>query len=257
MAQFDINFYSDGNMEEFLDRNLELLGIGSEGVCYRYYDKVIKVLSGPDYCVAINDNTFTFPRLEIDERLLPTEDYITRYSNIDNSTFVFAKGIFRFNQKLRGLVMPYINMPKLNEYKLASAKFDQLISACNKCKRDITLISSLGIEITDLADVNIYYDGKIFKIADTMDYLDHDCDTGIQRINMLKFSDVLISYFTVGSIKKSLRLNKDITDLYNNRKNLDDPVLYFEELQKHLSDVCGEQINSFSNASTLLKKMKI
>lgn len=260
MSNMDVNFYAECDVETFMDRNLSIIGIGSEGVCYKYGDRVIKVLSGPNYCTVKESNCASLPFacLEIDDDSLPSKEYIMRYSTIKNSTFVFADGIFWFNKKLRGLVMPYISIPKLCSYKISSTRFDCLINACKNCVQDIELISSLGIEIVDYADVNIYFDGKKFQFGDTMDYIDHEDNLGISEMNIRGVSKTLISYFTRGSIKKSLKLNRNMLSLYQSKDYVDDPVFYFTELRSHLSNVCDEQIDSFSTAQKILqKKMKL
>lgn len=253
------------SLEDFLEALSPALGAGSEGSCYLYRGKVIKVLDGPAYCKEISvDEIFDFDYdfseyicpLEVDDSLMPTEEYIMRYSHIKNDAFAFANGVFRVDDKIRGVVMPYIDIPKLSRFQLSSVKYDALIRACKKCTKDISQISKLGIEIFDIDSTNIHFDGKQFKFCDTLNWIDHDYDSSdkVFKQNSSYMSRYFIEYFTRGNIRKSLTLNKEISEMYNERKFLECPSIFFSELKNHLSNVCEESINSIAKADKILSK---
>lgn len=253
------------SLKEFLQALSPALGTGSEGSCYLYRGKVIKVLDGPVYCKDIPmEELFNFDydsnedvySLEVDDSLMPTEEYIMRYSAIDNDAFAFANGVFRVDDKIRGVVMPYIDIPKLSRFQLSSVKYDALIRACKKCTKDISQISKLGIEIFDIDSTNIHFDGKQFKFCDTLNWIDHDYDSSdkVFKQNSSYMSRYFIEYFTRGNIRKSLILNKEISEMYNERKLLECPSIFFSELKNHLSNVCEESINSIAKADKILSK---
>lgn len=251
----------DETLDEFLSY-LKPLGVGGEGSCYVFRGRALKVFDGPKYsslsCNSDEGLLYFSPDFydyDIDETLIPDEEYIMRYSSIQNDTFVFADGIFRTNNKIRGLFMPLITMPRLREFRVASTKYDSLIRALKKCTKDVKLISSYGIEIVDVADVNIFFDGRNFKIADTLEYKDNDAEPDIVlKTNVTTVSKFLIEYFTKGNIKRSLKLNKNMLDLYRDRKNIECPSMFFTELKRHLGDVCDTPINSISSAEKILAK---
>lgn len=250
------------SLKEFLQALSPDLGSGGEGTCYLYRGRVIKVLNGPDYCKEVpissifnfNDNFDDI--LEVDESLIPSEEYIIRYANIKNDAFAFANGVFRVDNRIRGVVMPYIDIPQLSKYKLSTTKYDSLIKACRKCSRDIKEISQLGIEIFDIADTNIHFDGRQFKFCDTLNWHDHNMDScdEVLKKNNLSISSFFIEYFTKGNIRRSLKLNRNMMQMYKERESIEYPDIYFTELKEHLSNICDEPINSMDKANKVLSK---
>ncbi len=250
------------SLKDFLQVLSPELGSGGEGSCYLYRGKVIKVLNGPDYCkevpissiFSLNDEFNDL--LEVDESLIPSEEYIMRYANIKNDAFAFANGIFRVDNRIRGVVMPYIDIPQLSKFNLSNTKYDSLIKACRKCSKDLKEISQLGIEIFDIADTNIHFDGRQFKFCDTLNWHDHNIDSfdEVWKKNKLSISSFLIEYFTKGNIRRSLKLNRNMIQMYRDRGNIEDPAIYFSELKEHLSNICDEPINSAGKANKILSK---
>lgn len=249
------------SLKEFLQALSPALGTGSEGSCYLYRGKVIKVLDGPVYCKDIPIEELFYSNedicsLEVDDSLMPTEEYIMRYSAIENDAFAFANGVFRVDNRIRGVVMPYIDIPQLSKYKLSTTKYDSLIKACRKCSRDIKEISQLGIEIFDIADTNIHFDGRQFKFCDTLNWHDHNMDScdEVLKKNNLSISSFFIEYFTKGNIRRSLKLNRNMMQMYKERESIEYPDIYFTELKEHLSNICDEPINSMDKANKVLSK---
>ena len=152
--------------------------------------------------------------------------------------------------------MPYIDIPQLSKYKLSTTKYDSLIKACRKCSRDIKEISQLGIEIFDIADTNIHFDGRQFKFCDTLNWHDHNMDScdEVLKKNNLSISSFFIEYFTKGNIRRSLKLNRNMMQMYKERESIEYPDIYFTELKEHLSNICDEPINSMDKANKVLSK---
>ena len=265
----DLNFTSSAEWQlDDLLKNLPLLGDGGAGQCYRWNDRVIKIFDGQDYCTKATKEELTscsydlsdMPNHfnEVDETLFPTRETILRYASIENATFVFPDGVFYVDGKIKGLMMPYIVSTPLMDFKVSSTKLSHLIKACQKVKEDIKKISDLGIEMQDTAASNIYFDGNAFKIADTLDYIDHNVsekDT-VLKTNLRQFSQYIIPYFTRNQIRKSLVLNKNLLDLYRSQSQIEDPSHYFQQLKEHLSDVCDRPIDTLSSAEKILAKRK-
>lgn len=154
-----IEFNSENDMRQYLltEKGVNFknsIGSGAEGSCYR---------SRKDNLV------YKINEFDNEEKLNPTEVITTQ--DIQLNSFAFPETLFSIDNVLEGYTARYVNndlIKKIGE-DISFIKFDSLIKAYYKMKKDVEKLSNNHIKIYDLYN-NILFDGKTLTGIDTCYY---------------------------------------------------------------------------------------
>ena len=194
-------FKNKNEFENFL-QYLTIIGIGGESTCYRLNKRVIKYLNGP-YA-----REFTIPEIE----------YYCRFNKY--SSFIFSDGAIIINNQVKGLLMPYIKGTLLINYNFNEIELPTLISKIKTTKDNILSISQEGVELQDLASVNIIVNNDLFfNFIDTNNYtLTEDINLPNKNIYYFNFTLFKEIFRRVdASLDEVINLDKNFTikDVYH------------------------------------------
>ena len=231
----DLYFQNEEQLNNVI-KNLQFIGIGSEGCCYRLSkDVAFKHLSGPAY-----------------EKKNAEE--ILQFKDINISNYVFVQNLVYIKDEIVGVLMRYIN-GKSVEDKLYQVQilnlikaFDDLISATKK-------LSDLGISVFDVCPVNMLYNKGKFYLIDTMDYQRKDIDSNIIfKDNMTMITANIYHAILPFPVLNFLNSIPEIKDFRKDKELLSNPSYVMRILLNNLNEYLGYEVKSFEEASKKLVK---
>lgn len=244
----DVSFNSENDFYKSV--NIKL-GEGSEGVCYKHNNIVLKKFH--DFYI-------------VDKSIKK----LLQFKNVESEEYYFNKGRLIINNKFSGLTMNYAR-GKLIEKCIIYQNFDDLISAAISYQKSTENISNKGINCYDMLFVNVLFDNisNKFKIVDTSDFYISDEDSkriyqkNIQFLSQdivnCMFNNILLKY-----INKSKKLNQ-IIEIENSYitlsgkiatlKEIISPVDVLKIIKLELQELCNQEINSVYDCIKKIRKV--
>lgn len=232
----DIYFQNEEHLNCFI-RNLQLIGLGSEGNCYRLNkETVFKYLCGPNY----------------EQR---DKEEILQFKDINIPNYVFVQNIAYLKNEIVGVLMQYINGENLeihNLYRLRIINlikmFDDLIEATKK-------LSDLGISVFDVCPVNVIYSSTRLYLIDTMDYSRVDIDSEILfKENMSTIMRNIHNKIFPSKVIKFISSIPELKDFKQDKELLSNPSYFLKILLEELNGYIECEVETLEEASKKLKR---
>lgn len=227
-----MKFINREHLDTFL-KNLEVLGSGSQGICY--LDKNNKIV----YKI--------FMDYYDEEEAMYTENDILKFSNVKNNTFIWPNDVIKVGNSIVGYTMPYKRSKSLYQVNPLLVNLDSLDKAFVNIEEDIKKLTDNGIRIYDLRYNTLYNNGKIYVI-DTLDYSYRNVTYNENR----EAFDLELMFFLVDTY---------FDDFVNNDKLLKEMYMGFEVrgvdflrvFRNKLSTYMGKDIKKLQSAKSLIK----
>ena len=238
---------------EYFINNLEYLGSGSEGVCYRNNKNVYKIYN--DKYKNLYNNDIVINRL-------------LQFRNIIIDNIYFIRRLIYLDNLMIGSISEYAEGVSCSKKMLCRCNIDKLVNALFILKKNIYELSKLGICIDDNYLGNILYNGDKFKLIDTGGYFYYS-----DFYEMDKFDDIEIYNRNMRKIMKLLFMN--ITGIYLEEDNyilsflwrinspyksylvdgelLSNPDETILGIKNIISEYSDYEIKNFNDCKTLLK----
>lgn len=149
-----MEFVSREHFDTYL-RGLKYLGQGSQGACYlnTKNNTVYKVFN--DYFD--------------EEEAGYTEDFLLRFSDIKNSTFIWPNNVIKVAGTIVGYTMPYKRAKNLCNINPLLVNLDKLEEATIKAEKDVKTLTDNEVRLYDVRYNILYNNGKMYVI-DTLEY---------------------------------------------------------------------------------------
>ena len=149
-----MEFVSREHFDTYL-RGLKYLGQGSQGSCYlnTKNNTVYKVFN--DYFD--------------EEEAGYTEDFLLRFSDIKNSTFIWPNNVIKVVGTIVGYTMPYKRAKNLCNINPLLVNLDKLEEATIKAEKDVKTLTDNEVRLYDVRYNILYNNGKMYVI-DTLEY---------------------------------------------------------------------------------------
>lgn len=233
-----MNFKSIKELKYYLSL-LTYLDMGSQGSCY----------------LRKSDNTVLkiFHYFDEDDYDYDAGDNILKFSNIDNSTFIWPNALITIGKTVVGYTSPYIPSKNLYYTNPLGVNLDKFSSSLQRVREDIKTISKKGVRTYDVA-YNIMYN-KGFSVIDQDDYSFTDKDpVELEKENNNNF-DYELYMFLVDSYFNDV-VNDDalLRELYKSKK--EDVLIFIRELRKRLSELSGHEISTLREAKEYRDKKR-
>lgn len=213
---------------------LEFLGQGSQGTCYlsKKNNLVVKVFN--DYF----DN----------EETGYTEDFLLRFSNIKNNTFIWPNSTIKIEDTIVGYTMPYKRAKNLCNINPLSINLDSLEKAALNAEKDIKLVTDNSVKLYD-AIYNILYTNRKLYIIDTLEYR-------IRKVsyeeNRMMMDEELMLFLVDSYFDDFVNNDKLLKEMY--RKSEVRGVDFLKTFRNKLSEYVGKDITKLNEAKCLIKK---
>lgn len=152
-----IDFESREQLNNYINNSIEgeVLGIGTEGTCYRgKAGKAYKIFSEKGY-----------------REFYPIDDIVT-HSDVPLRSFAFPETIFTVNGEIEAYSSTLVEQNLFSSLSFSSIidiDFDKLVEAYKQMITEADKLSSLGIILNDLPN-NILFDGEKLVAVDTLGY---------------------------------------------------------------------------------------
>lgn len=177
---------SNNELKSYL-KSLKYIDQGSQGVCF--------------YCAKDNKVYKVFSAFFEDDE---DEDYdanysdydILKFSDIDNSTFIWPKDTIKVAGNILGYECDFFrgkNLYKINPFLINLKSF---ANSVKKAKQDVQLLTYKGIELADTV-YNTLYNGKDIAVIDTLEYFYSSRNTGDLHYENMQAFDYGIYYFLI------------------------------------------------------------
>lgn len=228
-----MEFVSREHFDTYL-RGLIYLGQGSQGTCYlnARTNTVYKVFN--DYF----DN----------EDAGYTEDFLLRFSNIKNNTFIWPNNIIKVDNLIVGYTMPYKKAKNLCNINPLLVNLNNLESSIVKAEKDIKILTDNEVRLYDVR-YNILYNNKKIYIIDTLDY-------GSRRVsyeeNRMSIDDELMLFLVDNYFEDFVNNDKLLSSMY--REYGVRGVDFLRIFREKLSDYKGTEITKLSEVKSLVRK---
>lgn len=243
-----MNFENKKKFLLFLNRMqkfnfLICIGVGSQGICY--YD-------------IINDKVYKIFHQFLDRNDCDYIEYkkeeILKFSQIINSTFIWANDVIIVNDEIVGYISDFANarsLYKINPLKVDLEKFSNCL---DKVKKDLKAISDHGVKTYDMM-YNILYNKEEFFIIDHDDYSYSDMDSDkLYRMNCDNFNYEIMYFLIDNYFDEFISNYSDLKEMYdNNGVEIKEFIGLFK---KYLSEYIGKNIVRLEDASECLNKKK-
>lgn len=231
----DIYFQNEEHLNCFI-KNLQFIGIGSEGSCYRL-DKgtVFKHLCGPCY----------------EQR---EKEEILQFKDINIPNYVFVQNIVYLKKEIIGVLMKYINGENLEIHNLYRVRIINLIKAFDDLIEATRKLSNLGIGVFDACSVNVIYNKTKFYLIDTMDYSRVDIDS--EKLFKENMSRIIWNIHNTIFPYKVIKFIYSIPELKNfnhDKELLSNPSYFLKILLKEINSYIGFEVKTLEEASKKLK----
>lgn len=144
-----MEFVSREHFDTYL-RGLKYLGQGSQGTCYlnTKNNTVYKVFN--DYFD--------------EEDTGYTEDFLLRFSDIKNSTFIWPNNVIKVAGTIVGYTMPYKRAKNLCNINPLQVNLDKLEEATIKAEKDVKTLTDNEVRLYDVRYNILYNNGKMYVI---------------------------------------------------------------------------------------------
>lgn len=246
----DLYFDSPKNLKIFLE-NKQLLGEGTEGVCYKVDDLSVKIYKNllEDY--------------KIPNRL---HSYL-KFKDLDIPCFTFIKnGVYikeNANDYMIGTICKYVDGDVLTYDALSYVPFDDMISAFKKMMPSVKILSENQIMVDDIFLSNIIYKNKKFEFIDTANYTNNWYEEAywLYKRNLSEITREIMIGITNNYKSRIIddfltKINGDF-DYKIDPELLTSPIYLLEGLKKSLEDFCECEIKTFKDCEEkILKKVK-
>lgn len=176
------------------------------------------------------------------------KDFLLRFSNIKNNTFIWPTDVIYVENELVGYTMPYKNSKNLFQIDPLSVSLNALEKGLTNIFKDIKIITDNNVTLYDVMYNIMYKNGRLY-VVDTLEY-------GINKTSyennracidneiMLFLVDDYFDYF----VKDNLLLNEMYMDY--NVSSLE----FLKEFRKKLSEYLDKDITKLTEAKSLVKK---
>lgn len=231
------------NRSELMNKlnSLKPLSFGSQGMCY---------LDGNNNLVYKIYHQF----LDDYKHIKYNYDYIMRFSNVSNNTYIFPKDVIEVNNKIVGYIMNYIDSKDLFSVNPLLVKLERLITNINNVSIDIEHISDNGILSYDVM-YNILYKTN-FNIIDTEEYMYKDIDPNILYVmNKQRFDYAIYNFLVDGYFNEFVNSYRELKNMYKDKSV--DVVIFIELLRKYLSEYIGDEVSKLNDAKECMNKRKV
>ena len=232
----DIYFQNEEHLNCFI-RNLQLIGLGSEGNCYRLNkDTVFKYLCGPNY----------------EQR---DKKEILQFKDINIPNYVFVQNITYLKNEIVGVLMQYINGENLENYNLYRLRIINLIKIFDDLMIATKKLSDLGISVFDVCPVNVMYSNARLYLIDTMDYSMVDIDSKILfKENMSTIIRNIHNKIFPSKVIKFMSSIPELKDFKQDRELLSNPSYFLKILLKELNSYIECEVKTLEEASKKLNR---
>ena len=212
-------------------KNLECIGSGSDSFCYKTpKGLVLKHLCGISY----------EPK---------TKEELLQFKDIVIKNYIFAQALVYMKDEIVGILMPYVTGKTLEngiyniQIKTLIKAFDELVEATKK-------LSSYGVSVFDVCDINMMYNRGRFYLIDTINYYKSDKQEElIFKENMYRiFINIYEKIFT-RKVVKFLESLPETKDFKKDIELITNPSIILEILQKKLNEYFGCEIKTIAEAS--------
>ena len=228
-----MEFLSRENFDTYL-RGLKYLGQGCQGVCYlnTRNNTVYKVFN--DYFD--------------EEDAGYTEDFLLRFSNIKNSTFIWPNNVIKVSGTIVGYTMPYRRARNLCNINPLLVNLDKLEEATVKAEKDVKILTDNGIRLYDVRYNILYTNGEMYVI-DTLDY-------GNRKVsyeeNRMAIDDELMLFLVDNYFDDFIANDKLLNAMY--REFEVRGVDFLKVFRKKLSEYLGKDITNLNEVKHLVRK---
>ena len=231
----DLHFQSEEHLNSLI-KNLQFIGIGSEGCCYRLSkDVAFKHLSGPAY-----------------EKKNAEE--ILQFKDINISNYVFVQNLVYIKDEIVGVLMRYINGENLEIHNLYRVRIINLIKAFDDLIEATRKLSNLGIGVFDACSVNVIYNKTKFYLIDTMDYsrVNIDCEK-LFKENMSRIIWNIHNTIFPYKVIKFIYSIPELKNFNHDKELLSNPSYFLKILLKEINSYIGFEVKTLEEASKKLK----
>lgn len=148
-----MNFVNKEHFNIFL-RGLTYLGQGFQGICY----------------LNKNNNTVykVFHEYMDNEKAGYDKDFLLRFSNIKNNTFIWPTDVIYVENELVGYTMPYKNSKNLFQIDPLSVSLNALEKGITNIFKDIKIITDNNVTLYDVMYNIMYKNGRLY-VVDTLE----------------------------------------------------------------------------------------
>ena len=229
-----MEFVSREHFDTYL-RGLKYLGQGSQGACYlnTKNNAVYKVFN--DYFD--------------EEDAGYTEDFLLRFSNIKNSTFVWPNNVIKVAGTIVGYTMPYKRAKNLCNINPLQVNLDKLEEATIKAEKDVKTLTDNEVRLYDVRYNILYNNGKMYVI-DTLEY-------GNRKVsyeeNRMTIDDELMLFLVDNYFEEFVKNDKLLNAMYREFEVRGGDFL--KVFRNKLSEYIGTDIDKLEKAKKLVMKL--
>lgn len=230
-----MKFVNRKHFDLFL-KGLTYIGQGFQGICFlnKYDNRVYKI----------------FHEYMDNEKSGYNKDFLLRFSNVKNNTFIWPNDIIYVEDEVIGYIMPYKNAKNLFQINPLSINLYELEHALENTFKDIKIITNNNIVLYDVM-YNIMYKKEKLYVIDTLEYGINDVTYEDNRACI----DNEIMLFLVDSyFDNFVENNKLLNEMYMdyNVSSLE----FLKEFRKKLSEYLDKDVKKLNDAKTLIKRTK-
>lgn len=214
------------NVDNLKEYKGYLIGRGTTAKCYKIDDNNVAKLFHKSFSYYLNiDDAFTMNKFET-------------LSKIDTETYKGMDKILVKDRKIVGYIYPFVEGKVLHQVR-KKLYVNDILKNYGKMIEDTKRISSLGVEINDLHDKNIIYDGSLkiidldrWKIRPLLDV------EKINSINIRKINQEIIKIIFGAKQYETICFDDfDLMRLYYSMNSKEDFVRFLELLKKECLDL--------------------
>ena len=230
----DLHFENKDSLERYIKR-LEFINSGSEGYCYKMPNKIVlKHLCGVAY----------EPK---------TKEELLQFKDIVIKNYIFAQALVYIKDEIIGILMPFV-VGRTLENGVYSIQIKTLIKAFDDLVEVTKKLSSYGVNVFDVCDINMMYNRGKFYLIDTINYYkSDDKEELIFKENMFR---IFVNIYKELFNRKVIKFLKTIPETKNFEKDIDlmmNPSIIFQILQTKLNEYFDCEIKTVAEASKKLK----
>lgn len=228
-----MKFVSREHFDTYL-RGLKYLGQGSQGACYlnTKNNAVYKVFN--DYFD--------------EEDAGYTEDFLLRFSNIKNSTFIWPNNVIKVAGTIVGYTMPYKRAKNLCNINPLQVNLDKLEEATIKAEKDVKTLTDNEVRLYDVRYNILYNNGKMYVI-DTLEY-------GNRKVsyeeNRMTIDDELMLFLVDNYFEEFVKNDKLLNAMY--REFEVRGVDFLKVFRNKLSEYVDKDITKLNEVKHLVRK---
>ena len=228
-----MEFVSREHFDTYL-RGLKYLGQGSQGSSYlnTKNNTVYKVFN--DYFD--------------EEEAGYTEDFLLRFSDIKNSTFIWPNNVIKVAGTIVGYTMPYKRAKNLCNINPLLVNLDKLEEATIKAEKDVKTLTDNEVRLYDVR-YNILYNNSKMYVIDTLEY-------GNRKVsyeeNRMTIDDELMLFLVDNYFEEFVKNDKLLNAMY--REFEVRGVDFLKVFRNKLSEYVGKDITKLDEVKHLVRK---